>query len=128
MVSFIYVSIFALILDKTVNVLFSLYTLDGVEISEPSQIKSLEKYVAVGYGQKFIKLAYNENGSTSLTPRRGGPKVKSTSSEPPYRKVRVIESLLCLQFSHLAWYCRNLPVKMLNILYFMCNNSKVKPA
>ena len=65
----------------------SLYTLDGIEIHEPSQIKSLEKYVAVGYGKKFLKMAYNENGATSLTPRRGGPKIKSTSSEPPHRKV-----------------------------------------
>eukprot|EP00112_Aurelia_sp_Birch-Aquarium-sp1_P009818 Seg213.5 transcript_id=Seg213.5/GoldUCD/mRNA.D3Y31 product="Doublecortin domain-containing protein 2" protein_id=Seg213.5/GoldUCD/D3Y31 len=71
---------------QTGRAIRTLYTLDGAEISEPSQIKSLEKYVAVGYGQKFVKLAYNENGSTSLTPRRGGPKVKS--SEPPYRKKR----------------------------------------
>ena len=69
------------------NLIFSLYTLDGIEVLEPSQIKSMEKYVAVGFGKKFLKMPYNENGSTAITPRRNGAKVKSTTSEPPLRKV-----------------------------------------
>ena len=67
--------------------IFSLYTLDGIEVLEPSQLKSMEKYVAVGFGKKFLKMPYNENGSTAITPRRNGAKVKSTTSEPPLRKV-----------------------------------------
>ncbi|XP_065063207.1 doublecortin domain-containing protein 2-like isoform X2 [Rhopilema esculentum] len=78
----------------------SLYTLDGIEVLEPAQLKSLEKYVAVGYGKKFLKMAYSENGSTSLTPRKGGLKLKSMSSEPPHRKKRARPPVKALSQGH----------------------------
>eukprot|EP00794_Sanderia_malayensis_P012020 gene12020-13261_t len=64
----------------------SLYTLDGVEVVEPSKVKSMDRYVAVGFGRRFRKLAYSDDNANSLTPRRGPPKGKSRSSEPPVRK------------------------------------------